>query len=41
MKLITLEKLYRCLRDMAPAVHVEPDLAEKAIRPIRRMLELS
>jgi len=26
---------------MTPAVHVEPDLAEKAIRPIRRMLELS
>lgn len=41
MKLITLPKLYRCLRDMAPAVEVDPALAEKAIRPIRRMLDLS
>ncbi len=41
MKLITLDRLYRCLRDMAPEVEVDPALVEKAVRPIRRMLELS
>lgn len=41
MKMITLDKLYRCLRDMSPAIEVEAELARKALRPIRRMLELS
>lgn len=41
MKLNTLEKLRDCLRDMAPAIHVEPAVAERARRPIVRMLELS
>lgn len=41
MKLNTLEKLRDCLRDGKPEVHVDPAVAEKAIRPIKRMLELS
>ncbi len=40
MKLNTLEKLYRCLRDLSPRIEVEPDLAERARRPIERMLAL-
>lgn len=41
MKLNTLEKLYRCLRDETPEIEVDPALAERARRPIQRMLELS
>lgn len=41
MKLNTLEKLRDCLRDGKPEVVVEAELAEKARRPIERMLELS
>lgn len=41
MKLGTLLKLYECLRDGAPEVTVAPEVAERALRPIRRMLELS
>ncbi|MCR4995492.1 MAG: quinolinate synthase NadA [Bacteroidales bacterium] len=41
MKMVTLEKLYRCLRDEKPVVTVPAEVAEKAIRPINRMLEIS
>lgn len=41
MKLNTLEKVYMALRDEKPEVIVEPELAERALRPIKRMLELS
>ncbi|MDE7159920.1 MAG: quinolinate synthase NadA [Muribaculaceae bacterium] len=41
MKLNTLAKVRDCLRDGAPRIEVEPELAEKALRPIKRMLELS
>jgi len=40
MKLNTLEKLYLCLRDRRPEVTVDPALAERALLPIRRMLDL-
>lgn len=39
MKLNTLDKLYRCLRDEIPEVTVDEALAEAALRPIERMLE--
>ncbi|MDE6333604.1 MAG: quinolinate synthase NadA, partial [Muribaculaceae bacterium] len=39
MKLNTLDKLYRCLRDETPEVTVDEALAEAALRPIERMLE--
>lgn len=41
MKQNTLQKLYECLRDEAPEVIVDSEVAEKARRPIERMLELS
>ena len=41
MKLNTLEKLYRCLRDESPEIKVDPEVAEAARKPIERMLELS
>ncbi len=41
MKLNTLEKLRDCLRDMKPVIEVDEEIAEKAKKPIIRMLELS
>ncbi len=41
MKLNTLEKLRNCLRDMAPEVTVDSHIAQKARKPIEKMLELS
>ena len=41
MKLVTMEKLYNCLKYEWPTVEVEPGIAEKAVRPINRMLEIS
>lgn len=41
MKLITLQKLYNCLKYEWPTIEVDPEVAAKAIRPIERMLELS
>lgn len=41
MRLNTMEKLYRCLRDETPAIEVDKEIQQKAIRPIRRMLEIS
>lgn len=41
MKLNTLEKVYEALRDEKPEIIVDPEIAEKAVRPINRMLELS
>ena len=41
MKLVTLEKVYHCLRDEQPVVTVDSEIAAKAIKPIERMLELS
>ena len=41
MKLVTLEKLYQCLLTEQPEVNVEASVAEKAIRPINKMLEIS
>ena len=41
MRLNTMEKLYRCLCDEQPEITIDPDLRERAVRPIYRMLELS
>lgn len=41
MKLNTLEKLYKCMKDRTPEVTLSPDLIEKAKIPLERMLELS
>lgn len=41
MRLNTLEKLYRCLRDESPEITVPGDIAEKALAPVLRMLTIS
>jgi len=41
MKLNTLEKLYRCLRDETPEIVLQDDLIKKALVPIERMLSIS
>ncbi len=41
MKLNTLEKVYKALRDETPEIIVDDETAEKARRPIERMLEMS
>lgn len=41
MRLNTLEKLYNCLKDESPEIIVDPEIAEKAVKPIKRMLEIS
>jgi quinolinate synthase len=41
MRLNTLEKLYLCLRDLAPEVTVPEETRRRALLPIERMLELS
>ncbi len=40
MRLNTVEKLYLCLRDRAPEVTVPEEIRVRALRPIRRMLDL-
>ncbi len=41
MRLITLEKLYNTLKYEWPEIKVDEKVAEKAIKPIQRMLEIS
>ena len=41
MKLITLEKLYNSLLYLQPTIEVDPDVAERAVKPIERMLDIS
>ena len=40
MKMITLPKLRDALRDLAPVVKVDPELAERARVPIDRMVAI-
>jgi len=41
MKLNTLEKIYDCLKNESNQVEIDSAIAEDAVKPIRRMLELS
>ena len=41
MKMNTLEKVARALREESPEIEVDPELAARAVRPIERMLALS
>jgi quinolinate synthase len=41
MKLITMEKLYNCLKYEWPDIKVNKKVAEKAVKSINRMLDLS
>ena len=41
MRLNTMEKLYNCLKYELPEIFVSEEVQEKAIRPIKKMLEIS
>lgn len=41
MKMNTLEKLYKCLRDEQPEIELSSELIERAKMPIERMLDMS
>jgi len=41
MKLITIEKIYRCLKSETPEIKLDNDIIIKAGKPIRRMMEIS
>jgi len=41
MKLNTLEKIYLCMRDLAPRIELAEELRLAAARPLQRMLSLS
>jgi quinolinate synthase len=41
MKLVTLEKIHRCLLDEQPEIFVDEKLIKRAEKPIRRMMEIS
>jgi quinolinate synthase len=41
MKLNTIEKVRNCLRDLGPRIEIKEDLRERALEPLKRMLELS
>ena len=41
MRMNTLEKLYNCLLNESPEMHVDKEIAEKAISSIQRMLKMS
>ncbi len=41
MRLNTMEKLYRCMRDRTPKLELPPGLGEAALKPLKQMLEWS
>ena len=41
MRMNTLEKVYNCLLNEAPEMHVKKETADKAISSIQRMLQMS
>ena len=41
MRLNTMEKLYNCLKNETPEILVDPEVQQKGILPIRRMLDIS
>lgn len=41
MKINTLEKLYRCMKNESPEIEIAEDIRQRAILPINRMLHIS
>jgi quinolinate synthase len=41
MKLNTLEKLYLCMRDRKPEIIMNKEIMKQALKPLKRMLEMS
>ena len=40
MRRITLPKIYQALRDMGPAIEIDPEIARRARRAVQRMLDV-
>jgi quinolinate synthase len=41
MRLNTMEKLYRCMKDQTPRLELPPGLGEASLKPLKLMLEWS
>jgi len=41
MKMNNLENLYQCMLDESPEIELDADIAERALKPIEKMLEIS
>lgn len=41
MKLATLEKVYNCLKNETPEINVDKEISQRALSPIKKMLEIS
>jgi quinolinate synthase len=41
MKLITIEKIYRCLKNEKPEIFIDNKILINAQKPIKRMMEIS
>lgn len=41
MKLITIEKIYKCLKNEKPEIILDPEIINNALKPIKRMMEIS
>jgi quinolinate synthase len=41
MKLITMEKIYKCLKNEKPEIFVDKKIMAAARKPIKRMMEIS
>jgi len=41
MKLITMEKIYKCMKDETPEIFVEKGILNDAQKPIKRMIDIS
>ncbi|HOW09589.1 MAG TPA: quinolinate synthase NadA [Bacteroidales bacterium] len=41
MKLVTIEKIYNCLRNEQPEILIDADILARAAKPIERMMEIS
>jgi quinolinate synthase len=41
MKLITMKKIYYCIKNETPEIELDREIIVNAIKPIRRMLDIS
>ena len=41
MRLNTLEKIHQCLATESPEIHIDPELAKAALKPLAKMMELT
>ena len=41
MKLVTLEKVYNCLKNESPEINVDKEISKRALSPIKKMLDIS